>query len=163
MKTILSFSIRHDLLLRDINRKRPDGFVDPDHPEKVYHLRKALYGLKQAPRAWYDELSTFLMSKGFTNGLQIHQSLRGIFINQAKYTLEILKKHEMDKCDSIDTPMATKPMMDAELSGTPDKTTVLQPHSSEVGFHKPHALTQAFKVNSFNIQIVDLPNLSPLS
>ncbi|GJT15248.1 hypothetical protein Tco_0873954 [Tanacetum coccineum] len=24
----------------------------------------------QAPRAWYDELSTFLMSKGFTKGLQ---------------------------------------------------------------------------------------------
>ncbi|GJV09513.1 retrovirus-related pol polyprotein from transposon TNT 1-94 [Tanacetum coccineum] len=44
----------------------PEGFVDPDHPEKVYLLRKALYGLKQAPRAWYDELSNFLMSKGFT-------------------------------------------------------------------------------------------------
>ncbi|GKB42082.1 retrovirus-related pol polyprotein from transposon TNT 1-94 [Tanacetum coccineum] len=41
-------------------------FVDPDHLEKVYHLRKALYGLKQAPRAWYDELSKFLISKGFT-------------------------------------------------------------------------------------------------
>ncbi|GJY06364.1 retrovirus-related pol polyprotein from transposon TNT 1-94 [Tanacetum coccineum] len=40
---------------------------DPDHLEKVYLLRKALYGLKQAPRAWYDELSNFLMSKGFTN------------------------------------------------------------------------------------------------
>nr|GEX54617.1 retrovirus-related Pol polyprotein from transposon TNT 1-94 [Tanacetum cinerariifolium] len=40
-----------------------DGFVDPDHPEKVYRLRKALYGLKQAPRAWYDELSQFLTSK----------------------------------------------------------------------------------------------------
>ncbi|GJS71945.1 retrovirus-related pol polyprotein from transposon TNT 1-94 [Tanacetum coccineum] len=36
-----------------------DGFVDPDHPEKVYRLRKALYGLKQAPKAWYDELSNF--------------------------------------------------------------------------------------------------------
>ncbi|GKF72602.1 retrovirus-related pol polyprotein from transposon TNT 1-94, partial [Tanacetum coccineum] len=24
---------------------QPDGFVDPDHPEKVYLLRKALYGL----------------------------------------------------------------------------------------------------------------------
>nr|GEX10480.1 putative RNA-directed DNA polymerase [Tanacetum cinerariifolium] len=45
-----------------------DGFVDPYHPEKVYRLRKALYGLKQDPRAWYDELSNFLMSKGFTKG-----------------------------------------------------------------------------------------------
>ncbi|GJU47004.1 integrase, catalytic region, zinc finger, CCHC-type containing protein [Tanacetum coccineum] len=45
------------------------GFIDPDHPEKVYRLRKALYGLKQAPRAWYNELSNFLMSKGFTKGL----------------------------------------------------------------------------------------------
>nr|GEY75117.1 Gag-Pol polyprotein [Tanacetum cinerariifolium] len=43
-----------------------DGFVDPDHPEKVYHLRKALYGLKRAPRAWYDELSNLLISIGFT-------------------------------------------------------------------------------------------------
>ncbi|GJT52724.1 retrovirus-related pol polyprotein from transposon TNT 1-94 [Tanacetum coccineum] len=46
----------------------PGMFVDPDHPEKVYRVRKALYGLKQAPRAWYDELSTFLMSKGFIKG-----------------------------------------------------------------------------------------------
>nr|GFC99655.1 retrotransposon protein, putative, unclassified [Tanacetum cinerariifolium] len=47
---------------------QPDGFVNPDHPEKVYRLRKALYRLKQAPKAWYDELSKFLTSKGFTKG-----------------------------------------------------------------------------------------------
>ncbi|GJY21521.1 retrovirus-related pol polyprotein from transposon TNT 1-94 [Tanacetum coccineum] len=50
------------------NKKDEDqtkGLWIPDHPEKLL-LRKALYGLKQAPRAWYDELSNFLMSKGFT-------------------------------------------------------------------------------------------------
>nr|GFA36993.1 hypothetical protein [Tanacetum cinerariifolium] len=74
-----------------------DGFVDTDHPEKVYRLRKALYRLKQAPRAWYDELSKFLTSKGFT---EVH-------------------KHGMDKGQSIGTPMATKPKLDADLSGNP--------------------------------------------
>nr|GEY86185.1 retrovirus-related Pol polyprotein from transposon TNT 1-94 [Tanacetum cinerariifolium] len=63
---------------------------------------KALYGLKQDPKAWYDELLKFLTSKGFTKGLQIHQSPRGIFINQAKYALEILHKHGMDKGQSIE-------------------------------------------------------------
>ncbi|GJR59184.1 retrovirus-related pol polyprotein from transposon TNT 1-94 [Tanacetum coccineum] len=55
-------------LKEEVYVAQPDGFVDPDHPEKVYRVRKALYGLKQALRAWYDELSNFLMSKGFTKG-----------------------------------------------------------------------------------------------
>ncbi|GKB44400.1 retrovirus-related pol polyprotein from transposon TNT 1-94 [Tanacetum coccineum] len=38
-------------LKEEVYVAQPDGFVDPDHPEKVYRLRKALYGLKQAPRA----------------------------------------------------------------------------------------------------------------
>ncbi|GKB92667.1 retrovirus-related pol polyprotein from transposon TNT 1-94 [Tanacetum coccineum] len=39
-------------LKEEVYVAQPDGFVDPDHPDKVYRLRKALYGLKQAPRAW---------------------------------------------------------------------------------------------------------------
>ncbi|GKC67262.1 retrovirus-related pol polyprotein from transposon TNT 1-94 [Tanacetum coccineum] len=58
-----------DKLKEEVYVSQPDGFVDPDHPEKVYRLRKALYGLKQAPRAWYDELLNFLMSKSFTKGI----------------------------------------------------------------------------------------------
>nr|GEY61790.1 hypothetical protein [Tanacetum cinerariifolium] len=104
-------------LKEEVYVAQPDGFVDPDHPEKVYRLRKALYGLKKALRAWYDELSKFLTSKGFTKGPQIHQSPSGIFINQAKYTLEIRHKHGMDKGQSIGTAMATKPKLDADLSG----------------------------------------------
>ncbi|GJR93241.1 retrovirus-related pol polyprotein from transposon TNT 1-94 [Tanacetum coccineum] len=164
-------------LKEEVYVNQPDGFVDPYHPDQVYRLKKALYGLKQAPRAWYDKLSNFLVSKGFSKGsidptlfitkhgedillvqiyvddiifgstnpklskrfeklmhnkfdmsmmgelkfflgIQIHQSPRGIFINQAKYAQEILKKHGMTSCDSIGTPMATK-HLDADLSGTP--------------------------------------------
>ncbi|KAJ9545567.1 hypothetical protein OSB04_025274 [Centaurea solstitialis] len=47
---------------------QPPSFVDPKFPDHVYKLNKALYGLKQAPRAWYDTLSTFLLSKGFVRG-----------------------------------------------------------------------------------------------
>ncbi|GKF76758.1 retrovirus-related pol polyprotein from transposon TNT 1-94, partial [Tanacetum coccineum] len=55
-------------LKEEVYVAQPEGFIDPDHPEKVYLLRKALYGLKQAPRAWYGKLSNFLMSKGFSKG-----------------------------------------------------------------------------------------------
>ncbi|GJV11983.1 retrovirus-related pol polyprotein from transposon TNT 1-94 [Tanacetum coccineum] len=133
-------------LKEEVYVNQPDGFVDPYNPDQVYRLKKALYGLKQAPRAWYDELSNFLVSKGFSKGsidptlfipkhgedillvqiyvddiifgIQIHQFPHGIFINQAKYAQEILKKHGMTSCDSIGTPMATK-HLGADLSGTP--------------------------------------------
>ncbi|GKB97968.1 retrovirus-related pol polyprotein from transposon TNT 1-94 [Tanacetum coccineum] len=48
---------------------QPKGFVDPDKPNHVYMLKKALYGLKQAPRAWYDMMSSFLLSQEFSKGV----------------------------------------------------------------------------------------------
>ncbi|GJX80476.1 putative ribonuclease H-like domain-containing protein [Tanacetum coccineum] len=47
---------------------QPKGFVDPQHPKKVYKVVKALYGLHQAPRAWYATLSTFLLKHGYKRG-----------------------------------------------------------------------------------------------
>ncbi|GJR27009.1 retrovirus-related pol polyprotein from transposon TNT 1-94 [Tanacetum coccineum] len=55
-------------LKEEVYVNKPDGFIEPNHPDKVYRLKKALYGLKQAPRAWYDELSNFLASKRFSKG-----------------------------------------------------------------------------------------------
>ncbi|GKD35741.1 retrovirus-related pol polyprotein from transposon TNT 1-94 [Tanacetum coccineum] len=49
---------------------------------------------------------------------KVHQSPRGIFICQSQYTMDILKKHGMEKCDTISTPMAAT-KLDADLQGTP--------------------------------------------
>nr|GEU76573.1 retrovirus-related Pol polyprotein from transposon TNT 1-94 [Tanacetum cinerariifolium] len=56
-------------LWEEVYVSQPDGFVDPDNPNHVYKLKKALYGLKQDPRAWYDMLSSFLLSQDFSKGL----------------------------------------------------------------------------------------------
>nr|GEZ90056.1 retrovirus-related Pol polyprotein from transposon TNT 1-94 [Tanacetum cinerariifolium] len=106
----------HGSLKEDVYVCQPEGFIDADHPSHVYKLKKALYGLKQAPKAWYDELSTFLLQNNFFKGtidpmlfirrfnddiLVVNQSPCGIFINQSKYELEILKKYGMESCDPV--------------------------------------------------------------
>nr|GEU69340.1 retrovirus-related Pol polyprotein from transposon TNT 1-94 [Tanacetum cinerariifolium] len=155
---------------------QPEGFVKSSQPTHVYRLKKALYGLKQAPRAWYDKLSRFLMSTGFSKsivdptlltrktgkhillvqiyvddiifcstnpkscetfakemsstfkmsmmgqmsfflGLQVSQNPRGIFINQSKYALEILKKYGLESSSSVDTPMVEKTKLDKDRQG----------------------------------------------
>nr|GFD24602.1 copia protein [Tanacetum cinerariifolium] len=55
-------------LKEEVYVSQPDGFVDQDNPSHVYNLKKALYGLKQALRAWYDMLSSFLISQHFSKG-----------------------------------------------------------------------------------------------
>nr|GEU33657.1 hypothetical protein [Tanacetum cinerariifolium] len=81
-------------LKEEVYASQPNGFVDPDSPDHVHMLKKALYGLKQDPRAC-----------------------------QAQYVIELLKKHGMEECVSMSTPMATE-RLDANLQGTPtDETT----------------------------------------
>nr|GEZ42530.1 retrovirus-related Pol polyprotein from transposon TNT 1-94 [Tanacetum cinerariifolium] len=53
-------------LREEVYVSQPNEFVDPDNPNHMYKLKKALYGLKQAPRAWYDMLSSFLLSQDFS-------------------------------------------------------------------------------------------------
>ncbi|GJT11450.1 retrovirus-related pol polyprotein from transposon TNT 1-94 [Tanacetum coccineum] len=57
--------------------------------------------------------------------------------DKAKYTLEILKKHGMEKGQSTGTPMATKPKLDADLSSEPvDQTDSHVDHGSCVDNRK---------------------------
>nr|GEU89359.1 retrovirus-related Pol polyprotein from transposon TNT 1-94 [Tanacetum cinerariifolium] len=55
-------------LREEVYVSQPDGFVDQDNLNHVYKLKKALYWLKQALRAWYDMLSSFLISQDFSKG-----------------------------------------------------------------------------------------------
>ena len=48
--------------------EQPPGFVDHTHLNFIFKLNKALYGLKQTPRAWYERLSSFLLSNDFIKG-----------------------------------------------------------------------------------------------
>ena len=57
-----------------------------------------------------EKLSYFL-------GLHIKQMEEGIFINQAKYVKNLLKKYEMEGCKKISTPMATSTKLNADESG----------------------------------------------
>ncbi|GJW70955.1 retrovirus-related pol polyprotein from transposon TNT 1-94 [Tanacetum coccineum] len=59
----------NDELKEEVYVSQPEGFIDLDHPNHVYHPKKALYGLKQALRAWYDTLSRFLLAHRFSKGV----------------------------------------------------------------------------------------------
>nr|GFB20662.1 hypothetical protein [Tanacetum cinerariifolium] len=59
----------------------------------------------------------------FFLGLQVSQSPRGIFINQSKFSLEILKKIGMDSCNPVDTPIGDRLKLDEDPLGIPDGQT----------------------------------------
>ncbi|GJR39760.1 putative ribonuclease H-like domain-containing protein [Tanacetum coccineum] len=116
---------------------QPQGFEDPDFPDRVYKVEKALYGLHQAPRAWYETLSTYLLDNDFQRGkidktcaskgskmssmgeltffLGLQVKKNGIFISQDKYVAEILKKFRFTDVKTASTPMETqKPLLKDE-------------------------------------------------
>nr|GFB15738.1 hypothetical protein [Tanacetum cinerariifolium] len=60
----------------------------------------------------------------FFLGLQVNQSPCGIFINQSKYMLEILKKYGKESCDPVGTPVEIKDKLDLDQNGTPVDATI---------------------------------------
>ncbi|GJU66315.1 retrovirus-related pol polyprotein from transposon TNT 1-94 [Tanacetum coccineum] len=95
------------ILWEEVYVSQPDRFVDSNNPNHVYCLKKALYRLKQAPLAWYDLLSSFLLSQGFSKG-KVDPTL---FVRRAgKYILLYLK----------DSAIALTAFADADHTGCQD-------------------------------------------
>ncbi|KAK2977314.1 hypothetical protein RJ640_014213 [Escallonia rubra] len=65
---------------------------------------------KEFEMSMMGELTFFL-------GLQIKQSKDGIFINQAKYTKELLKRFDMEASNAFDTPMSSSLKIDKDEKG----------------------------------------------
>ncbi|GKA22488.1 putative reverse transcriptase domain-containing protein [Tanacetum coccineum] len=79
---------------------QPKGFVDQDNPTRMYRIKKYLYGLKHAPHAWYDMLSSFLISQEFSKGA----------VDPTLFTRKAGRDILFDKCVN----------RDGNLSGDPD-------------------------------------------
>nr|GEV31932.1 retrovirus-related Pol polyprotein from transposon TNT 1-94 [Tanacetum cinerariifolium] len=114
-------------LKEEVYVSQPVGFVDQDNPSHVYKLQKALYGLKQAPRAWYDMLSSFLISQPFSKGAVAPT----LFTRKAKHTekhLNTVKRifqcqkgtSNMGLWYSKDTDMSLTAYADADHVGCQD-------------------------------------------
>ncbi|GJW95828.1 retrovirus-related pol polyprotein from transposon TNT 1-94 [Tanacetum coccineum] len=93
------------LLIFLLSQKFSKGAVDP-----TLFTKKEGKDILMFKMSMMGKMSFFL-------GLQISQSLKGIFINQTKYALEILKKYGMDSSHSIDTPMVDGTKLDEDLQG----------------------------------------------
>nr|GEY04529.1 hypothetical protein [Tanacetum cinerariifolium] len=101
------------LVARGYRQEEPDGFVDPDNPNHVYKLKKALYGLKQAPRAWYDMLSSFLISQDFSKGsvdptMFIHRDSKELLLVQIYVDDIIFAASTPELCDLFAKIMCSK-------------------------------------------------------
>ncbi|GKB36027.1 retrovirus-related pol polyprotein from transposon TNT 1-94 [Tanacetum coccineum] len=101
------------IIREDVYVSQPEGFVDGENPNHVYKLNKALYGLKQAPKAWYDLLSSFLLSQKFSKGtvdltLFIRREGKDILLVQIYVDDIIFASTDPDLCESFSDVMCSK-------------------------------------------------------
>ncbi|GJY07106.1 retrovirus-related pol polyprotein from transposon TNT 1-94 [Tanacetum coccineum] len=101
------------ILREEVYVSQPDEFVDPENPNHVYKIKKSLYGLNQAPRAWYDLLSSYLLSQKFSKGtvdptLFIRREGKDILLVQIYVDDIIFAFTKPDLCESFSKIMCSK-------------------------------------------------------
>nr|GEY70994.1 reverse transcriptase [Tanacetum cinerariifolium] len=69
MKNGCKTAFLNGYLDEEIYMVQPEGFVDPNHPGKVYKLQRSIYGLTQASRSWNmrfdEEIKRFSFAQNF--------------------------------------------------------------------------------------------------
>ncbi|GJV07045.1 retrovirus-related pol polyprotein from transposon TNT 1-94 [Tanacetum coccineum] len=123
-------------LKEEVYVSQPEGFVDQDNPSYVYKIKKALYGLKkhhvhgmiccQASSSLNNSLKVQLIQHPSHDIIFASSNTtipKGIFINQSKYTYEIVKKYGLHSTDYVDTPIENK-KLDEDLQGKPVDATL---------------------------------------
>ncbi|XP_065631665.1 uncharacterized protein LOC136068442 [Quercus suber] len=88
------------MLQEEVYVEQPRGFVDPHRPDEM----KAMFEMSMV-----GELTYFL-------GLQVKQTESGIYINQAKYARNLVKRFGLDKAAHARTPMAANAKLTIDLS-----------------------------------------------
>ncbi|GJX16739.1 retrovirus-related pol polyprotein from transposon TNT 1-94 [Tanacetum coccineum] len=83
------------------------GSTNPKYCTKFLELM-----VKRFEMSMMGEMKFFL-------GLQVNQFSNGIFINQSKYILDILKRFGMENCDTVPTPMVEQAKLKLDLVGKP--------------------------------------------
>nr|GEY61300.1 retrovirus-related Pol polyprotein from transposon TNT 1-94 [Tanacetum cinerariifolium] len=101
------------ILREEVYVSQLDRFVYPENLNHVYKLKKALYGLKQAPRAWYNLLSSFLLSQKFTKcivdpTLFVRHEGKGILLVQIYVDDIIFASTKLDFCETFSKIMCSK-------------------------------------------------------
>ncbi|GJX77139.1 retrovirus-related pol polyprotein from transposon TNT 1-94 [Tanacetum coccineum] len=81
-------------LKEEVCVSQPEGFIDQDNLSHMYKFKKAFYGLKQVPHAWYNMLSSFLISQHFSKDVILFRIT-----------------------NSVDTPLVEKSKLDEDLQG----------------------------------------------
>ncbi|WRX18654.1 Reverse transcriptase [Theobroma cacao] len=88
-------------------------------------------------------------------GLQIKQSEKGIFINQERYTHDMLKKFDMLKLKSISTPMSPSTKLDLDEKGKDIDQKLYREQGTEVVGSETKK-QQTSPPNSEEVSIIDI-------
>nr|GEU94751.1 hypothetical protein [Tanacetum cinerariifolium] len=98
---------KHTMLIQIYVKDNIFGSTNPKYCIKFSDLM-----VKRFEMSMMGEMKFFLM-------LQVNQFSNGIFINQSKYILDILKRFRMENCDTVPSPMVEQAKLKLDLVGKP--------------------------------------------